>query len=147
MTKAGNERLGTQWGLPPEWPAMPSGDPHIAPEPGQEMLVIWLLNHNGTLAATIRESRADNGQRRRVTLPLPAIARALATTGATSLFMAHSHPSGDPRPSHADIDATRQIWRLARTLGASLQDHLVIADPHARNGSRRMFSFRASGLL
>jgi DNA repair protein RadC len=54
--------------------------------------------------------------------------------------MAHNHPSGEARPSHADIDATRQIWRLARTLGASLQDHLVI-------GQRRAFSFRDSGLL
>jgi DNA repair protein RadC len=29
--------------------------------------------------------------------------------GATSLIMVHNHPSGDPRPSQADIDITRKV--------------------------------------
>lgn len=80
------------------------------------------------------------GQSATVHIPLATLARAVSVTGAASLFMAHSHPSGDPHPSRADIEVTRQVWRLARTLGASLQDHLIL-------GRCRSFSFRANGLL
>ncbi|MET0362342.1 MAG: JAB domain-containing protein, partial [Sphingobium sp.] len=75
-----------------------------------------------------------------VMVPLAELGRILALTGACSLFVAHDHPSGDPRPSRTDIDTTRRIWRLARTLGVSLQDHMIFA-------GRQMFSFRANGLL
>ncbi len=108
----------------------------MLPDAAPEMLFIWLVSEDGTLITTLQET----GLWRQVALPLPAIAGALASTGATCLFMAHSHPSGNPHPSRADIEATRQIWRLARMLGASLQDHLVI-------GRQRTFSFRASGLI
>lgn len=101
-----------------------------------EAVTIWLLDQQGMLAATVRQT----GEARMVALPLRALSRALALTGASYVFMAHNHPSGDPRPSDADIHATRQVWRLARTLGASLQDHLVI-------GRDRSFSFRSQGLL
>lgn len=100
------------------------------------MLVVWMIGRDGSLATTVHET----GHSQQVGLPLLTIARAVASSGAVWLFMAHSHPSGDPRPSHADIDSTRQVWRLARTLGASLQDHLII-------GRHRLFSFRDSGLL
>lgn len=101
-----------------------------------EEVTIWLFGRDGALAGLLREA----GETRTVAIPLLPLARALAHTGATYVFMAHNHPSGDPRPSDADIEATRQVWRLARTLGASLQDHLVVGDG-------RCFSFRSEGLL
>ncbi|MET0240010.1 MAG: JAB domain-containing protein [Sphingobium sp.] len=106
--------------------------PHAWPE----TLYIWLLDQSGQITATLSES----GGGWHVSVPLPDIARAIVTTGATHLVMAHSHPSGDPRPSEADVAATRQVWRLARALGASLQDHVIV-------GVERRFSFRANGLL
>ncbi len=136
MTNDGFVGISGKEDRSPLWEALSCGEAALLPDTGREMMVIWLLSQNGALAATLQEE----GQRRGGTLPLPAIGRALVSTGAAWLFMAHNHPSGDPCPSHADIAATRQIWRLARTLGASLQDHLVI-------GSKRIFSFRASGLL
>ncbi|HEX7854120.1 MAG TPA: JAB domain-containing protein [Sphingobium sp.] len=99
-------------------------------------MMIWLLDREGGLLTTLQET----GDRQQVEIPLTALARALAITGAPYVFMAHNHPSGDPRPSEADIRATRRVWRLARTLGASLQDHLVIT-------SGEWFSFRSHGLL
>ncbi|MFT3966648.1 MAG: JAB domain-containing protein [Sphingobium sp.] len=101
-----------------------------------ETVKIWLFDRDGSLATTLQE----RGGQRRVGIPLPALVQALAATGAAYVFMAHNHPSGDPRPSDADIEATRQVWRIARMLGASLQDHLVIAQ-------ERCFSFRSHGLL
>lgn len=50
--------------------------------------------------------------------------------GATALILLHNHPSGDPRPSQADIDMTCQIQRAAEPFGIVIHDHIIIA----RNG-------------
>ena len=54
--------------------------------------------------------------------------------------MIHNHPSGDPTPSRADIDMTRQIMEAARALRIAVHDHLVVG----RDG---VASFKALGLL
>ena len=36
---------------------------------------------------------------------------------ASAIILVHNHPSGDPTPSRADIDMTRQIVDAARPLG------------------------------
>ena len=54
--------------------------------------------------------------------------------------MVHNHPSGDPTPSRADIDMTRQIMDAARALALEVHDHLVVG----RNG---VTSFRQKGLM
>ena len=38
----------------------------------------------------------------------------------------HNHPSGDPTPSRADIDMTKAIVEVARPLGISVHDHLIV---------------------
>ncbi len=47
--------------------------------------------------------------------------------GATAMILLHNHPSGDPRPSEADITLTMEIDRLAQGLGIHLHDHVIIA--------------------
>jgi DNA repair protein RadC len=50
--------------------------------------------------------------------------------GATAMIVAHNHPSGDPTPSAADADATRQLGNAARSVGIELVDHLILARGH-----------------
>lgn len=57
--------------------------------------------------------------------PREVVKRAL-DLGASSLILVHNHPSGDPTPSQADINMTRQIVDTAKPLGISVHDHLVI---------------------
>lgn len=38
----------------------------------------------------------------------------------------HNHPSGDPTPSRADIDMTREIVEAGKRLGIAVHDHLII---------------------
>lgn len=46
--------------------------------------------------------------------------------------MIHNHPSGDPTPSRADIQMTKQISEIAGTLGIVLHDHIIVGrDGHA----------------
>ena len=71
--------------------------------------------------------------------PREVVKRALQLN-ASALILVHNHPSGDPTPSQADIQMTRQINTAASALGVTVHDHLII-------GKSCELSFRASGLL
>ncbi len=45
---------------------------------------------------------------------------------ATAIILVHNHPSGDPTPSRADIDMTKQIVASAGPLGISVHDHIIV---------------------
>lgn len=57
--------------------------------------------------------------------PRELLTRALEL-GATSIILAHNHPSGDLTPSRADIELTTFIERAGAPLGIHLLDHLII---------------------
>ena len=71
--------------------------------------------------------------------PREVVRRALELH-ASAIIMVHNHPSGDPAPSKADIEMTRQVRDAAKAVDIALHDHLVI-------GQGRHSSFRALGLL
>lgn len=60
--------------------------------------------------------------------------------GASAIIMVHNHPSGDPTPSKADIQMTREVREAAEKLGIVLHDHVII-------GRGEHASFKALGLL
>jgi DNA repair protein RadC len=45
---------------------------------------------------------------------------------ATAIILVHNHPSGDPTPSHADIEMTKQVASVAKPLGVLLYDHIIV---------------------
>jgi DNA repair protein RadC len=49
---------------------------------------------------------------------------------ATSMIVAHNHPSGDPTPSPEDISVTRSIVEAGFLLGIDVLDHIVIGYQH-----------------
>ncbi|HEY2444544.1 MAG TPA: DNA repair protein RadC [Rhizomicrobium sp.] len=71
--------------------------------------------------------------------PREIVKRALELS-ASALILVHNHPSGDPTPSRADIDMTREVVEAARALRIAVHDHIVIG----RGGTA---SFKALGLL
>ena len=60
--------------------------------------------------------------------------------GASAVILVHNHPSGDPTPSRADIEITKEVAKAAQTLGVQLHDHLIVG----RSGHT---SFKSQGLL
>lgn len=56
---------------------------------------------------------------------------------ASSIIVAHNHPSGDPTPSGQDIAATEQLMKAGEILGIELVEHLIVAND-------RWFSFGES---
>ncbi|MGV7218421.1 RadC family protein [Bradyrhizobium sp. UFLA05-112] len=57
--------------------------------------------------------------------PREVIKRALELS-ATALILVHNHPSGDPSPSQADIQMTKAIIEIAKPLGISVHDHIIV---------------------
>jgi len=71
--------------------------------------------------------------------PREIVRRALEH-GASAIILVHNHPSGDPTPSRADIEMTREVAAAAKALKIAVHDHLVIG----RGGHA---SFKSLGLL
>lgn len=46
--------------------------------------------------------------------------------GAYAFAVAHNHPSGDPAPSPADLESTRQLIRCGKLMQIELMDHVII---------------------
>lgn len=61
-------------------------------------------------------------------------------SSATSIILAHNHPSGNIQPSEADKDLTRKIKEAGRALDIPIIDHLIIT-------SESYFSFADEGLI
>ena len=47
---------------------------------------------------------------------------------ATSVVLAHNHPSGIAIPSEEDIQTTRQVWTALQAVDIHLVDHIVVAE-------------------
>jgi DNA repair protein RadC len=58
---------------------------------------------------------------------------------AAGIVLVHNHPSGDPTPSAADAQMTRQLYDATKLMGIELHDHMVVA-------GGRYVSMRAIGL-
>ena len=54
------------------------------------------------------------------------VARRSLFHGATAVILLHNHPSGDPTPSRADIDMTKQIIEALKPFGIVVHDHVII---------------------
>ena len=59
---------------------------------------------------------------------------------ATAIVLVHNHPSGDPTPSQADIEMTKQIVAAGKPLGVVVHDHIIV-------GKKGHASFRGLGLI
>lgn len=63
------------------------------------------------------------------TLAAPGdVFREAVRDGATSVIVAHNHPSGNPEPSQADLRLTAQLVQAGEVLGITLLDHVVFGD-------------------
>jgi len=121
----------------------PSDPPAYAENPMQEAFYVVLLdrkNHPlgrhlvtlGTLTSSLVHSRETF--------------RAAIIGGAASIVVSHNHPSGDPRPSSADISVTRSLREASQVLGIDLVDHVIVGDKTADPAGKGYYSFREAGM-
>jgi DNA repair protein RadC len=60
--------------------------------------------------------------------------------GASSVVLAHNHPSGNPEPSEDDVRLTQRLVEAGRLLGIEVLDHIVVT-------TKDFVSFKERGLL
>lgn len=88
----------------------------------EEFHVLFLDRKNGLIKA---EPQARGTVDHTPVYPREVVKRALELS-ASAIILVHNHPSGDPSPSKADIEMTREVARAASTLGIAVHDHLII---------------------
>jgi DNA repair protein RadC len=54
--------------------------------------------------------------------------RPLVRMAAFGGVLVHNHPTGDPRPSHEDIELTRRLRDAGGTIGIPIVDHVIIGE-------------------
>ena len=103
----------------------------------KEQFRILFLNKKNALIAD--ELQQDGTIDHTPVYPREVIKRAL-DLGASALILVHNHPSGDTKPSKADIDMTMEIQDAGLKLGIELHDHIIVS-------SVGHTSFKNEGLL
>jgi DNA repair protein RadC len=108
----------------------------LANEPREQFRVLFLDKKNQLIL--------DEVQNRGTVDHAPVYAREVMRraleVSASSVILVHNHPSGDPTPSGADVEMTRQVVAAGRALQISVHDHLVV-------GREGVASFKALGLM
>lgn len=108
----------------------------MAYEQIEQFRILFLDQKNNLIADEVQQRGTVNHTS---VYPREVLKRALVLN-ASALIAVHNHPSGDPKPSRADIEMTRELKAAAKTLEVELHDHIVIGHGiHA--------SFRSLGLL
>ncbi len=108
----------------------------LAHEPREQFRTLFLDRRNNLLRdELVAHGTVDHAP----VYPREVVRRALELS-ASALILVHNHPSGDPTPSQADIQMTRQIVDAARVFNLQVHDHLVVG----REGTA---SFKALGLI
>jgi DNA repair protein RadC len=108
----------------------------MARSPHEEFRVLFLDRKNVLVADEVQtQGTVDHTP----VYPREILKRALEHA-ASAIILVHNHPSGDPTPSRADIEMTREIAAAAKALHISVHDHIVVG----RGGTA---SFKALGLL
>lgn len=102
----------------------------------EEFRILFLNHRNELIADEVQQRGTVNHT---PVYPREVIKRALEL-GASSIILAHNHPSGDPTPSQADIDITRQIISAGQPLAVKVHDHLII-------GRHGHYSFKSHGVI
>ena len=99
----------------------------------REQFRVLFLNKRNVLIAdeVLNEGTVDHTP----AYPREVIRRAIELS-ATAVVLVHNHPSGDPTPSRADIEMTRQIIDSGKPLGIAVHDHIIIGrdEPSSMRG-------------
>jgi DNA repair protein RadC len=108
----------------------------LAQEPREQFRTLFLDAKNQLLRDEVQaHGTVDHAP----VYPREIVRRALEL-GAASLILVHNHPSGDPKPSAADLAITREIVAAAKLFQIVVHDHLVV-------GRHGVASFKSLGLL
>ena len=103
----------------------------------QEEFIVILLNNALRVLGWQKISR---GSKSATIVDIPIVATTALLANASSIIIAHNHPSGLLHPSTQDRNLTFRIKKALSYLNIQLEDHLIIT----KSG---YYSFKSKGLL
>jgi DNA repair protein RadC len=89
----------------------------------QEVMGALFLDARSLL---LGEREMFRGTLSRISVEPREILRECLQRGASSIYLFHTHPSGDPAPSAEDLLFTRRMAEAAEIVGLRLVDHVVL---------------------
>ncbi len=98
--------------------------PHLWDAPREEFWVI-LLNRANEVIKT--EKMSEGGVAGTVVDP-KLIFKAALDYLASAIILVHNHPSGNLKPSQADLQLTKQLKEAGKFLEINVLDHVIFAD-------------------
>ena len=117
---------------------------HPAYSPDQEAFVVFCLNRRNRLLGW---QLIGLGTVHSCLVHPREVFRPAIVAAASAVLCAHNHPSGDPAPSSADLQITRQLSSAARAVEIPLIDHVVVGKAEADPVGLGYYSFREAGIL
>ena len=104
--------------------------------PHEEFWVIYLSRNNNVIKTECISKGGVSGTVVDIRLILKPAIECLAS----SMILAHNHPSGNLKPSQEDMTITKKVTEAAKLLDMVIQDHLIFGD-------QTYFSFADEGLM
>lgn len=90
-----------------------------------ECVILVCLDGKGQLIA--EKKLSDGSVKMSLISPREIFMEALKCR-AVNIILVHNHPSGDPTPSRADRELTRNLMELGEKMDIPLLDHIIIGD-------------------
>ena len=111
---------------------------HLLLEKDVESFFVMLLSNNNKL---IRIVPISHGGINETLVDRKIVFKAALENNAVKIILTHNHPSGDMKPSQADINTTRTIVEAGKIMSIQVLDHLRIGE------DARYYSFVDNGLI
>lgn len=91
----------------------------------EELVVIVLLDAKGKV---LYEGVVNKGTVNAVDIYARKIIELIVLYNASSVIIAHNHPSGFAVPSVEDIESTSKLNKVLKSMHVELLDHIIVAD-------------------
>lgn len=111
---------------------------HLLLEKDVESFFVMLLSNNNKL---IRIVPISHGGINETLVDRKIVFKAALENNAVKIILTHNHPSGDMKPSQADINTTRTIVEAGKIMSIQVLDHLIIGE------DERYYSFLDNGMI
>lgn len=102
----------------------------------EEFWIIYLNNSNKILY----KSQLSSGGLTGTVVDARLVFKKAVEINSTAIILCHNHPSGNTKPSDADIQLTKKMKLAGETLDVKVVDHLIITE-------KSYFSFADEGLM
>lgn len=114
----------------------------LYPDSAEEYFLAFFLNSKNQISGF---SEVSHGTVSETIVHPREIFKGAVLSNASSIIIAHNHPSGVLTPSQEDDEVTQRIKKAGDILGIRLLDH-VIVDTDSEGG-RSYFSYREAGKI